>query len=102
MKNLELDKGRIAAFCRKWDVEEMSLFGSVLRDDFHPESDIDVLVSFAPGAVRTLFDLVRMRDELAVLLERPVDIVSRRGLEAAGNPLRRESILSSAELVYGP
>ena len=102
MKNLALDNGRIAAFCRKWDIVEMSLFGSVLRDDFRPESDVDVLVSFAPGAARTLFDLVRMRDELAGILGRPVDMVSRRGLESGGNLLRRESILKSAELVYGP
>ena len=100
MKNLALDNGRIAAFCRKWDIVEMSLFGSVLRDDFRPESDVDVLVSFTPGAARTLFDLVRMRDELAGIIGRPVDIMSRRGLESGGNPLRRESILASAELVF--
>jgi uncharacterized protein len=89
------------AFCQRWRVTELALFGSVLRDDFRPDSDIDVLVRFHPDARPTLFDLVRMQDELEHLLGRPVDLVSRRAVESSRNPLRRNALLSSAEVVCG-
>jgi uncharacterized protein len=91
----------LAAFCRKWQVTELALFGSVLRADFGPGSDIDVLVTFAPDARRSLFDLVTMQEELERVFGRPVDLVSRRGIEASRNYLRRQAILDSAEVVYG-
>jgi predicted nucleotidyltransferase len=91
---------RIAEFCRKWDIKEFSLFGSVLSDDFGPDSDIDVLVSFNEGATHTLFDLVRMGKELEEVFGRGVDVVSRRGIESSRNHLRRKAILDSAEAIY--
>ena len=91
---------RLNAFCAKWRVTELSLFGSVLREDFRPDSDIDVLISFDPGASWTLFDLVQMRDELQEIFGREVDLVSRRGLEASRNGGRRTAILESAEVIY--
>jgi uncharacterized protein len=90
----------IASFCKRWKIQELSAFGSVLRQDFSPESDIDLLVSFSPDAHWTLFDMTRMRAELKELLGREVDLVSRRGIEASRNPIRREAILSSAQVIY--
>ena len=72
----------------------------MLRDDFQPESDIDVLVSFAPDARRTLFDLVRIEDELAHILGRKVDLVLKSGIERSENWIRRRAILESAQVVY--
>jgi uncharacterized protein len=101
MAHIELDRDRIAVFCRRWQITELALFGSVLRDDFGPDSDVDVLVRFAPDARHSLFDMVRMQNELEGILDRRVDLVSRRGIEASRNPLRRKAILESAEVVYG-
>jgi len=95
--HITLDKEAIEAFCRKWRVREFSLFGSVLRDDFGPESDIDILVELAPGHGLDLFDWVDMREELKQLFQHDVDLVSKGGLK---NPIRREVILSSAKVVY--
>ena len=79
----------IAAFCERWQVTELALFGSVLRDDFRPESDIDVLVAFREEARHSLFDMVHMEEELKALFGREVDLVSRRGIERSRNHLRR-------------
>lgn len=90
----------VEAFCRRWKITELSAFGSVLREDFGPASDVDVLVTFAPEARWTLFDMVRMRDELSEILGRDVDLLSRRGVEASRNPIRRKAILSSVQVIY--
>ncbi len=97
---IEVPRERIAEFCGKWSIREFSFFGSVVRDDFGPESDIDVLVTFASEARHTLFDLVDMEGELRALFGRDVDLVSRRGIESSRNPLRKAAILESAEAVY--
>jgi len=98
---IDIPKEEVAAFCARWRITELSLFGSVLRDDFRPGSDVDVLVRFDPEAHPTLFDMVRMQEELQGILGRDVDLVSRRGIEASRNHLRRAAILKSAEVVYG-
>ena len=90
----------IAAFCERWQVTELALFGSVLRDDFGPDSDIDVLVAFDGRARRTLFDMVDMEEELKAIFGREVDLVSRRGIERSRNLLRRKAILESAETIH--
>ncbi|HUG20011.1 MAG TPA: nucleotidyltransferase family protein [Planctomycetaceae bacterium] len=87
----------LESFCRKWKVRELSLFGSVLRDDFGPESDIDVLVSFDEDAPWSLWDLIAMRDELAERIGRSVDLVEREGLR---NPYRRRRILETRQVIY--
>ena len=97
---LQLPEEKIAAFCKKWKIQEFAVFGSVLRSDFHPESDIDVLVTFSEEAKHTLFHLVRMERELEQILNRDVDIVSRSGIESSRNRLRKKEILSSARIVY--
>ncbi len=97
---IDIPEERIAEFCEKWQIQEFALFGSVLSDDFKPNSDLDVLVTFHEKAKPTLFDVVRMENELIELFGREVDLVSRRGLEFSRNYLRRNAILSSAETVY--
>jgi len=97
---LNLPDEKIAEFCRKWNVVEFALFGSVLRDDFRPDSDVDVLVSFAPDSRVSLFDWPDMQDELQAIFGRPVDLLTRRGVEKSENPFRRKSILDSARVVY--
>ncbi|MFN0084442.1 MAG: nucleotidyltransferase family protein [Blastocatellia bacterium] len=96
--NAPLEK--LDSFCQRWQIVELSLFGSVLRDDFRPDSDIDILVSFHPESRHTLFDMVRMKDELTTLFGREVDLVSRRGIEGSRNYIRRNEILNTAEVLY--
>jgi len=91
---------RIQDFCRRWRITEFALFGSVLREGFAPDSDIDVLVQFSPDAKHSLFNMVHMEDELRELFGRDVDLVSRRGIESSRNAIRRQSILDSAEVIY--
>ena len=91
---------RIADFCRRWKITRLEVFGSALRDDFAPDSDIDLLVTFASDAQWSLFAHVRMEDELKSILDRDVDVVTRRGLEHSLNPIRRKTIIDSAEAVY--
>jgi predicted nucleotidyltransferase len=98
--NIVVPQEQIANFCRRWQITEFALFGSVLRSDFRPDSDIDVLVSFAPTARWGLFDLARMQEELTQIFGRKVDLVSRRGIEASRNYIRRKSILNSAQVVH--
>ena len=95
-----LPRHKIAEFCRRWKITDLALFGSVLRDDFGPESDIDVLVVFAPNAEWSLFDHVRMEEELEASLGRKVDIISRRAVEKSTNWIRRQAILETAEVYY--
>ena len=98
--HIDLPMDAIRDFCQRWKIREFALFGSVLRDDFRPDSDIDVLGSFAEDAPWSLLDHVRMQDELSSLLGRKVDLISRRGIEQSENYLRKRAILSSAEVIY--
>jgi uncharacterized protein len=97
---IEIPKEKIAEFCQKWKIREFALFGSVLRDDFRTDSDVDVLVMLDESARHTLFDLVHMEEELKEIFGRDVDLVSRRGIETSRNYIRRRAILDSAEAVY--
>jgi hypothetical protein len=94
---IEYDPERIAEFCRKWKIAELALFGSALRDDFRPDSDVDVLVELEPGHGLDLYDWVDMIEELEALFGRKVDLVAKGGLK---NPFRRREILRTAEVVY--
>ena len=97
---LRVPMSDIAAFCDRWGVEELALFGSVLRDDFGPDSDVDVLVRFKAGRTPGLFVAARMRRELADMCHRRVDLVHRPTIERSPNYIRREKILGSARVVY--
>lgn len=100
MIHILLPQDAINRFCKKWKIKELALFGSVLRDDFCGDSDIDVLVSFYPEAEWTLFDHVNMQDELKKIINRDIDLITRRGIESSRNNLRRNEILNSAEVIY--
>ena len=97
---IPIDREKIAEFCRRWKITEFSLFGSVLREDFCPDSDVDVLVTFAPDADWSLFDHMDMEEELLAIFGRKVDLVSRRAIERSTNWIRRRAILSTAEPYY--
>ena len=90
----------IAAFARAHRIVRMELFGSVLRDDFEPASDVDVLVTYDPAAAPSLFDLADHETELAAILGRAVDLVTRAGIESSENASHRESIVSDARTLY--
>ena len=98
--HIDIPKEEVAAFCHRWQIKELALFGSALRDDFRPDSDVDVLVQFDAEARHTLFDMVFMQEELQRIFGRKVDLVSRRGIETSRNYIRRRAILESAEVVY--
>lgn len=95
----QLPIAALRTFCARWRISELSLFGSALRADFGPESDIDLLVSFEPEAGWSLLDHSRMQQELAELLGRSVDLVSRRAVERSANTVRRRSILDTARVI---
>lgn len=100
MLQTEIDQERITAFCEKWQVIEIALFGSILRDDFRPDSDVDVLVSFSPTARHTLFDLVHMQAELADIFGRDVDLFDRSAVERSRNYLRRKEVLGTLHVLH--
>jgi predicted nucleotidyltransferase len=91
---------RLIEFCRRWKIRRLDVFGSYLRDDFGPDSDIDLLYDFQPGARWNLFHLVTMREELASIVGRRVDLVGRETIESSPNYLLRRQILSTAEPMY--
>jgi uncharacterized protein len=95
-----LPMDQVAEFCRKWQIQELSLFGSYLRDDFRPDSDLHFLYTFADGAGWSLFDLVTMDHELEAIVGRRVDLVDRRTIERSENWIRRREILAKTEVLY--
>jgi hypothetical protein len=99
--HIKLDMDRIKEFCERWKISEIALFGSVLRDDFRPDSDVDVLITFGPDSKVSLFDLSEIEDELTDIIGRKADLTMRRGIERSSNRIRRKAILSSAEVIYG-
>jgi uncharacterized protein len=100
MTAIELPMEKIAEFCDRWQVTEFALFGSVLRDDFRPDSDIDVLITFSPTAKRGLTETLQMRDELQAIFDRNVDLIVKAAIERSENWLRRKNILESAQTIY--
>lgn len=94
---VEVSEDAIASFCQRWKIIEFALFGSILRDDFRPDSDVDVLVSFAPDEKWSLWDIIHMKEELKTLFGREVDFVEKAALK---NPFRRYEILSTKQVIY--
>jgi predicted nucleotidyltransferase len=97
---IELPMEKIVEFCHKWQVTEFALFGSVVRDNFRPDSDIDVMVQFHPEARPTFSTLDQMEAELETIFHRDTDLITRQGIETSRNYLRRHEILSSAQVIY--
>lgn len=97
---IDVPNEQIAAFCRKWKIEELALFGSVLREDFRPESDVDVLVTFGQNVHWGFDQLLEMKGELEVLFGRPIDLVEKRLIDQSPNYIRRKHILTHMESIY--
>ena len=97
---IELPRETLAAFCEKWQIHELAVFGSALRPDFRPDSDLDLLVTFEAGARLSLWDIIAAEQELAELLGRPVDLVEKCAVENSENWIRKHHILQSAHVVY--
>jgi uncharacterized protein len=100
IQNLDLPIAQIKELCDRYQIIEFAVFGSVLRDDFKPTSDIDVLVTFAPNARKGLLTLAQIKHELEDLLEREVDISTKKSIEQSHNTSRKHNILNSAKVVY--
>jgi predicted nucleotidyltransferase len=92
-----LPKEQIADFCRRWRIEELSIFGSALREDFRPDSDVDILIVFRKEAKWSLFDVIDAEYELEQIIGRKVDLVEKKALR---NPFRRHHILTHREVLY--
>ena len=98
---IPLDQEKIKAFCERWKIVEFSLFGSVLTDEFRPDSDVDVMVTFADDAPWTIFDMVDLENELEKIVKRKVDVVTRLSVERSANYILRKSILNTSRMYYG-
>ena len=100
MKNVNLEIEKISKVCQNWQIVELALFGSVLREDFNLYSDIDVLVSFAEEAKITFFDLDSIEQELSKLFNRSVDVVTKEAIEQSHNWIRKKNILENYQVIY--
>jgi uncharacterized protein len=98
ISNISIRESAIRDLCERWKIERLSLFGSVLRDDFGPDSDVDVLVRLRDDSAWSLWDWIAMQDEMRTLFGRDVDLIEESGLT---NPFRRRKILDSREIIYG-
>jgi predicted nucleotidyltransferase len=98
--HITIPKDKIEAFCREHHISSLALFGSVLREDFRPESDVDILVEFEQGNEPDLFGLVELQEKLSGIIGHKVDLVERRAVEKSENYIRRRHILESAETIY--
>jgi len=98
--NINLPMPQLEKFCQHWQIVEFALFGSVLRDDFTSDSDIDCLVKFSDIADWSLFDRVKMQQELEAIVNRKVDLVNKKSIENSENWLRKAEILNTAQTIY--
>ena len=99
-KDLGIEADRIADFCRRWKISSLAVFGSIVRTELRPDSDIDLLVTFRSDADWTMFDHFIMEEELSHMLGREVDLISIKALEENQNPTYRREILDSARQIY--
>jgi len=100
VNKVEIPVKKIEVFCQKWLVKQMAIFGSVLRDDFDPQtSDIDILIEFLPEASWG-FEIATIKQELEIIFKRPVDLVSKKAIEQSRNPYRKKEILESFKVIY--
>lgn len=99
-KNINLPISQIYEFCQSWQIVEFAIFGSVLRDDFRPDSDIDCLVQFEENSPWSLLDMVQMELELEQIFSRKVDLLSKSAIEHSQNWIRKKEILSTAKIIY--
>jgi len=100
INNIDLSEERLKEICLKYQVKELSIFGSALRDDFNSGSDIDLLVTFYDNTGYSLFEIVRIKEEFEQFLNRPVDLVNRKAIGKSKNRYRKRAILESAKVIY--
>jgi uncharacterized protein len=98
--NLDIPLSDIQSTCKRWNIKELALFGSVLRDDFRSDSDIDLLVTFAPDTKRGLNETLQIRNEFQTIFGRKVDLIVKSAIERSDNWLRKKNILESAQTIY--
>lgn len=96
-KRLGLDRSGLERFCSRWKITELAVFGSILRDDFRPDSDLDLLITFAADAPWSLWDLIAMKQEFERLAGRPADLIEKGALR---NPFVRHEVLRTQEVIY--
>lgn len=99
-RRIKIPYGDVLDFCKRWNIIRLALFGSFLRNDFRHDSDIDMIATFAPESEHTLFDLVQMETELGKILGRRVDLGEYEAVKADTNAVRRQSILSTQQVLY--
>ena len=87
-------------FCQQNKITELSVFGSILREDFNLHSDMDLLVKFDPNAHISLMDMIKIENELKIFLKRNIDLVSKKAIENSKNWIRRQNILNNTEIIY--
>jgi predicted nucleotidyltransferase len=97
---LGISINEISAFCQQWNIAEMALFGSILREDFQTDSDLDFLITFLPNARQGLLTLAKIKHQLESLTNRPVDITLKDSIKTSENWIRRSEILTTAQTVY--
>ena len=97
---IDLPRSALEEFCQSWQIQELAVFGSVLRDDFSASSDVDFLYILMPNVFWGLADLIKAEDELAKIMGRRVDLVSQKSIQKSHNWLRRKNILSTAKIIY--
>ena len=97
---IDIDQDRLADFCQKWKIVELALFGSVLREDFGLESDVDFLATYLPEARWSLFDIMDAEEELAAIVGRKADLINRSVIERSENWIRRKAILNNAKTIH--
>ena len=100
LETLSVSQEALAVLSRRWHITELSVFGSAVRGELRPDSDVDLLITFEPEARPGLFDLSRLHDELEQLFGRKVDVLTRRAAEQSSNPIRRRAILESAQVLF--
>jgi uncharacterized protein len=100
LTNIDLPLADIQTICKRWHISELALFGSVLREDFRPDSDIDLLLTFAPETKRGLTETLQIQDEFQAIFGRKVDLIVKSAIERSDNWLRRKNILESAQTIY--
>jgi len=97
---LRLSHQEVVNFCQQWGITKMALFGSILRDDFRADSDIDLLITFAPNARQGLLTLAKIKHDLEFRLNRAVDLVPEASIQMSDNWIRQREILSTAQTIY--
>ena len=99
-QRLKIEPEQLKEICQQWKIIELALFGSVLRDDFNTRSDIDILVSFDEGSSIAFFDLDDIEEQLSMLFDRPVDLVTKKAVQQSHNWIRKKNILGNSQVIY--